>query len=133
MVGCLLVHLIEFAQAWQYCAGEGPCLATFWVRRYWQLLVLRTLTGISVGGALPLVLSLVGDLFFVTQRAQVAALVQVATGAGFALSQLMAGIVGMSITEPQGTCPWQHSQQPLGGKGGPVGLLCCLEYIARGA
>ena len=24
------------------CAGEGPCLATFFVRRYWQLLLLRS-------------------------------------------------------------------------------------------
>ena len=45
-------------------AGEGPCLATYWVRRYWQLLVVRILTGISVGGTFPLVFSLVGDLFF---------------------------------------------------------------------
>ena len=41
------------------CAGEGPCLATFFVKRYWQLLVLRILTGISVGGTFPLVFSLV--------------------------------------------------------------------------
>lgn len=41
------------------CAGEGPCLATYFVRRYWQLLVLRILTGISVGGTFPLVFSLV--------------------------------------------------------------------------
>ena len=31
-------------------AGEGPCILTFWVTAYWQLLVLRLLTGISLGG-----------------------------------------------------------------------------------
>ncbi|CAL8462663.1 g2196 [Coccomyxa elongata] len=74
--------------------GEGPCLATFFVKRYWQLLVLRIMTGISVGGTFPLVFSLVGDLFYVTQRANVAAGVQVATGVGFAAGQAIAGFVG---------------------------------------
>jgi MFS family permease len=75
-------------------AGEGPCLATFFVKRYWQLLVLRIMTGISVGGTFPLVFSLVGDLFYVTQRANVAAGVQLATGIGFAAGQAIAGFVG---------------------------------------
>ena len=44
-------------------AGEAPCIATYWVTRYWQLLLLRLLTGLSLGGILPLVLSLLGDLF----------------------------------------------------------------------
>lgn len=30
--------------------GEVPCLLTYWVTRYWQLLLLRCLTGISIGG-----------------------------------------------------------------------------------
>lgn len=29
----------------QVVLGEAPCLATAWVTQYWQLLVLRTLTG----------------------------------------------------------------------------------------
>ena len=47
------------------CAGEAPCIATYWVTRYWQLLLLRLMTGLSLGGILPLVLSLLGDLFSV--------------------------------------------------------------------
>ncbi|CAL5223333.1 g5832 [Coccomyxa viridis] len=74
--------------------GEGPCLATYFVRRYWQLLLLRVMTGISVGGTFPLVFSLIGDLFSVKQRANVAAGVQVATGIGFAAGQAIAGFVG---------------------------------------
>ena len=77
-------------------AGEGPCLATYWVRRYWQLLLVRILTGISVGGCFPLVFSLVGDLFFTNQRAGVAAGIQLATGAGFAAGQGIAGFAGAS-------------------------------------
>jgi hypothetical protein len=34
-------------------AGEGPCILTYFVTKYWQLLVLRLLTGISLGGAPP--------------------------------------------------------------------------------
>ena len=30
--------------------GEVPCLLTYWVTQYWQLLLLRCLTGISIGG-----------------------------------------------------------------------------------
>jgi MFS family permease len=37
----------------------------YWVTRYWQLLLLRLMTGLSLGGILPLVLSLLGDLFSV--------------------------------------------------------------------
>ena len=75
-------------------AGEGPCLATFFVTRYWQLLVLRMLTSIGIGGALPLVCSLAGDLFFVRQRPGVLACVQVATACGLVLGQAVAGFVG---------------------------------------
>ena len=78
-----------------FSAGEGPCLATYFVRRYWQLLLLRVMTGISVGGTFPLVFSLIGDLFSVKQRANVAAGVQVATGVGFAAGQAIAGFVGV--------------------------------------
>lgn len=71
-------------------------MATYFVRRYWQLLLLRVMTGISVGGTFPLVFSLIGDLFSVKQRANVAAGVQVATGVGFAGGQAIAGFVGVS-------------------------------------
>jgi predicted MFS family arabinose efflux permease len=30
--------------------GEGPCMATYMVTQFWQLLVTRMLTGIAVGG-----------------------------------------------------------------------------------
>ena len=79
-------------------AGEGPCLATYFVRHYWQLLVLRVLTGISVGGTLPLIYSLVGDLFDVKKRAPVAAAIQVSTGIGLAAGQAISGFVGETAT-----------------------------------
>lgn len=77
--------------------GEGPCILTYFVTKYWQLLVLRLLTGISLGGALPLVFSLLGDLFDPSKRAAVSAMVQLATGIGLALGQGVAGFVGPAI------------------------------------
>ena len=74
------------------------------MRRYWQLVLLRVLTGISVGGAFPLVFSLIGDLFSVKQRANVAAGVQVATGVGFAAGQAIAGFVGEAMQTPSSSC-----------------------------
>ena len=38
--------------------GEGPCFCTIFVTQYWQLVILRALTGIAAGGALPLMYSL---------------------------------------------------------------------------
>ncbi len=49
--------------------GAAPCLATYWVTEFWQLVVLRTLTGISVGGCFPLIYSLLGDLVRVAAQA----------------------------------------------------------------
>ena len=75
-------------------AGEGPCLLTYFVTSYWQLFVLRALTGISIGGCLPLVFNLLGDLFDAKQRANVLSGVLIATGAGTAIGQALAGGIG---------------------------------------
>ena len=75
-------------------AGEGPCLLTFFVSRYWQLLVLRLLTGISVGGCFPLLFSLLGDLFDASERVLCATGVQIATGLGTAAGQSVSGFLG---------------------------------------
>ena len=118
-------------------AGEGPCLATYWVRRYWQLLLVRVLTGISLGGTFPLVFSLVGDLFFTSQRAGVAAGIQLATGAGFAAGQGIAGFVGappppppsLGIALQQGVppalwCPGRQAQLQLSAQLLPADSRC---------
>ncbi|MEW5311908.1 MAG: hypothetical protein WDW38_003584 [Sanguina aurantia] len=74
--------------------GEAPCLATYWVTSYWQFFILRTLTGISVGGCFPLIFSLLGDLFPITQRSIIAAVVQISIGAGLAIGQAVSATVG---------------------------------------
>ena len=62
--------------------------------RYWQLLVLRLLTGISVGGCFPLLFSLLGDLFGASERVLCATGVQIATGLGTAAGQSVSGFLG---------------------------------------
>lgn len=52
------------------------------VTKFWQFFLLRMLTGIAVGGTVPLVYSLVGDLFPATQRSAMASMIQLALGAG---------------------------------------------------
>ena len=74
--------------------GEGPCLATYWVETYWQLFAVRALTGVAVGGCLPLLFSLCGDMFPPSERNYVASFLTIATGAGIAVGQIMAGTVG---------------------------------------
>jgi predicted MFS family arabinose efflux permease len=77
--------------------GEGPCILTYFVTSFWQLFVLRLLTGISLGGTFPLVFSLLGDLYEPQHRAGISAVVQVATGVGLALGQGISGFVGSSV------------------------------------
>lgn len=79
------------------CAGEGPCLLTYFVTSYWQLFILRALTGISIGGCLPLVFNLLGDLFDAQHRANVLSGVLIATGAGTAIGQALAGLIGENV------------------------------------
>ncbi|GBF91667.1 MFS transporter [Raphidocelis subcapitata] len=74
--------------------GHGPCLCTYFVKSFWQFFLLRMLTGVAVGGVIPLVYSLLGDLFPITSRAAMAALVQMAIGGGIMCGQLLAGLLG---------------------------------------
>ena len=75
-------------------AGEGPCLLTYFVTSYWWLFLLRSLTGISIGGCLPLIFNLLGDLFEAKHRANVLSGVLIITGAGTAIGQSLAGFIG---------------------------------------
>ncbi|MFH1852048.1 MAG: MFS transporter [Candidatus Neomarinimicrobiota bacterium] len=74
--------------------GEIPCLLTGYAETYTQLYWLRALTGIGIGGALPLTYSLVGDYFSHRNRAAAAGWLGLAQGMGIAVGQLTAGFVG---------------------------------------
>ena len=74
--------------------GQLPALATLWVTEYWQLFATRTLTGIAIAGATPLLFSMLGDTFGVSARVRVSALISVAIQLGGAGGQFVAGTVG---------------------------------------
>lgn len=54
----------------------------------------RAITGFSVGGALPLIYSILGDLFAADDRHVVSAVVSFGTGAGISVGQAIAGYLG---------------------------------------
>lgn len=75
-------------------AGEIPCFLTGFAETYEQLFWLRALTGLGIGGAIPLIYSLLGDYFPPRTRAAATACVGLAMGLGVALGQLAAGFLG---------------------------------------
>ena len=74
--------------------GEGACFFTYFTTTYTGLYVTRALTGFSVGGALPLLSSVLGDWFPPQQRSKVMASVSVGSGIGIAIGQGLAGFMG---------------------------------------
>lgn len=95
LVGCLADVLPRAPLfAITVCLGEGSCLATYFTTTYGQLFVTRALTGVSVGGALPLIASVLGDMYEAKDRSAVMAAVGIGTGCGIALGQGIAGYLG---------------------------------------
>ena len=74
--------------------SEAPCLATIFVTQYWQLWVTRAFTGVAVGGALPLVFSLAGDMFPPDQRSHASSIIGLCMMIGISLGQAVAGYMG---------------------------------------
>lgn len=75
--------------------GEASCALTYWVRTFWELFACRVLTGIAVGGSIPLMFSMIGDLYAVNERVLVSTCLTTATGAGIAFGQVTAAYVGV--------------------------------------
>ena len=73
--------------------GEMASIATYCVENYWQLFFYRTITGISIGGATPIVFSLLGDMYKQSNRIYASSLIGVAISGGTAGGQLMAGYI----------------------------------------
>mmetsp|Transcript_15976 Transcript_15976/g.33013 ORF Transcript_15976/g.33013 Transcript_15976/m.33013 type:complete len:540 (+) Transcript_15976:157-1776(+) len=79
---------------WTVFIGETACFLTYFVQTYAQLYVCRAVTGFSVGGALPIIYSILGDLFKAEDRHIVSAVVSGGLGAGISLGQAVAGYMG---------------------------------------
>lgn len=80
--------------AWTVLIGEGACFLTYFTASYQSLYICRAITGFSIGGALPLIYSVLGDLFPAEDRHRVSAVVSFGCGAGISLGQAIAGYIG---------------------------------------
>ena len=76
---------------WTMILGQGPCVLALFVSSYWELFAIRTLTGVAVGGALPIVYSMVGDLFPANSRSYASMIVGMAMNFGGMFGQGVAG------------------------------------------
>ena len=74
--------------------GELACFSTYFVTTFGGLFATRTLTGISVGGSLPIVYSVLGDLYQAEGRNAISGVVATATGIGLGVGQALAGFLG---------------------------------------
>ena len=96
LVGCLadITNKRSLLFLWVILIGEGACMATYWVKTYTQLYWCRALTGCSVGGALPLIYSVLGDYYEPKERGWVSGAIGMGCGIGISLGQGFAGILG---------------------------------------
>jgi len=85
--------------------GSIPCFLTGFVQSYNQLFWMRALTGIGIGGSLPLTYSLIGDYFSPKNRSTAAGFISLAMGFGVAAGQLLAGFMGNTCFA--GVCGWR--------------------------
>ncbi len=77
-------------------AGNLTILLNAAATKVWHLLVLRALLGAVLGGVLPLLYSIFGDLFPPSRRSTISAFVGTASGAGVLIGQVLSGVVGSS-------------------------------------
>lgn len=95
IVGCLADHVNRaILFAWTVGIGEGACFLTYWTTTYLGLYICRAVTGFSIGGALPLIYSILGDMYAADERHSVNALVGIGTGLGISVGQGVAGFLG---------------------------------------
>jgi len=87
--------------------GEIPCLLTGYARSYHELLWIRALTGIGIGGIVPLIYSMIGDLVTDRERATAAAWLGLAEGLGIAIGMLLAGNLAESSWTFLGASGWR--------------------------
>ena len=73
--------------------GEFGCMMVYFVQNYQQLYACRVLTGISIGGAIPIIFSVLGDLYPANQRSIVSAVITTGSGIGMGIGQVIAGLL----------------------------------------
>lgn len=74
--------------------GEIPCFLTGFAQSYHQMLFLRVLTGVGIGGTVPIAFSLLGDFFTEKTRPRAQAWYDAITTIGVLLGMIVAGFLG---------------------------------------
>ena len=74
--------------------GEIPCFLSGFSETYIEFFILRALTGIGIGGIIPITYSIVGDLYAPNERIKVITLIGMASGLGIAVGQVVSGLLG---------------------------------------
>ena len=74
--------------------GEIPCLLSGFSETYTQFFIMRALTGLGIGGIIPITYSLLGDYYAPKERIKVVTLIGFASGLGVAIGQLVSGMLG---------------------------------------
>lgn len=82
--------------------GEFACFWSYLCTSYDELFWCRILTGVSIGGASPIIFSLLGDLYPSSMRIYVSTLIGLAMTMGISFGQLVAGFLG-----PAGGYSWR--------------------------
>ncbi|KAJ8901712.1 hypothetical protein NDN08_003918 [Rhodosorus marinus] len=77
--------------------GGVPCVCTFFVKNFAQILATRTFAGFSMGGALPILFSLLGDLFPSSHRTYVGGAFALVSSTGQGVGLFIAGITGAKL------------------------------------
>lgn len=74
--------------------GELSCFLTYFVQTFAGLVVTRAITGFSIGGSLPIVYSVLGDIYAAEGRNAVSGLIATSVGIGLGVGQGIAGYLG---------------------------------------
>jgi len=77
--------------------GEIPCFLSGFADTYTQFFIMRALTGIGIGGIIPLTYSLLGDYYAANERINIVTFIGLAAGMGIATGQFTAGMLGDSF------------------------------------
>jgi MFS family permease len=95
IIGMLADHYNRiYLFAFTILGGEGACFLTYFITTYRQLYICRAITGLSMGGILPLIYSLLGDMFAAEDRHTASSYVGIGMGLGISLGQGIAGFLG---------------------------------------
>jgi len=96
IVGCMadVMEKRSLLFLWVILIGEAGCFGTYFITTYRQLYWCRALTGCSVGGALPLIYSVLGDYYEPKERGYVSGAISMGCGIGISIGQGAAGTLG---------------------------------------